>query len=41
MEEVRRGDPQKGMTTDLRVRLLLVDLETWRRNAGVRGRLGR
>ena len=37
----RRSDPQKKTTTDLRVRLLLVYLETRRRNAGVCGRLGR
>lgn len=40
INEMRRSDPQKEMTTDLRVRLLLVDLETWRRNAGVRSCLG-
>ena len=37
----RRSDPQKETTTDLRVRLLLVYLETRRRNAGVCSRFGR
>ena len=36
----RRGDPQKKTTTDHLVRLLLVYLETGRRNAGIRRRLG-